>query len=227
MDRAAFSLEAAGLGLNLSSEQLDKFEEFEAHLYEANRRMNLTRVPRDECWVRHFLDSLLAHDLFPVDARVLDIGSGPGFPAWPLACARPDLHVLALDSSGKMLGFLSTQPLPNLSIVQERAETWGVREAFDAVTGRALAPLAAQLELSAASCEIGGFVIPMRTGADRPAIERLTQNPWGLRLQSIESRRLPIVGAERLFPRYRKVATTPRAYPRTWAEIRKRPIGSP
>ncbi|RYG69749.1 16S rRNA (guanine(527)-N(7))-methyltransferase RsmG, partial [bacterium] len=83
---------------------LDRFETFEADLYEANEVMNLTRVPREECWLRHFLDSLLIAPWLPGEGSLLDIGSGPGFPAWPLALARPELQVTALDSSGKMLG---------------------------------------------------------------------------------------------------------------------------
>src|ERR1041384_4679794 len=134
-------------GLELTPEQVAQFEAFEAKLYEANAVMNLTRVPREECWLRHFVDSLLFQDLIPLNARVLDIGTGPGFPAWPLACARPDLQVTALDSNGKMLGFLRSQPLPNLEVVQERAEEWGAFERFGVVTGRALAPLPVQIEL--------------------------------------------------------------------------------
>src|ERR1041384_3584956 len=128
-------------GLELTPEQVAQFEAFEAKLYEANAVMNLTRVPREECWLRHFVDSLLFQDLIPDRASVLDIGTGPGFPAWPLACARPDLQLTAMDSSGKMLGFLQRQGLPNLETIQIRAEEWGVRDRFDVVTGRAVAPL--------------------------------------------------------------------------------------
>ena len=84
------------LGLTLSEAQLSKFENFEEALYRANEVMNLTRVAREECWLRHFVDSLLFQDLIPRGAAVLDIGTGPGFPAWPLACARPDLSITAM-----------------------------------------------------------------------------------------------------------------------------------
>ncbi|HZH99340.1 MAG TPA: RsmG family class I SAM-dependent methyltransferase, partial [Fimbriimonadaceae bacterium] len=114
-----------GIGITLDEGMLHAFEQFEEDLYRSNAVMNLTRVPREECYLRHFLDSLLFHDLIPAGASVLDIGTGPGFPAWPLALCRKDLHVLALDSSGKMLGFLRRHPLPNLEVVQERAEEWG------------------------------------------------------------------------------------------------------
>lgn len=199
-----------------------EFAAFEEALYRANETMNLTRVPREEAWLRHFVDSLLFHDLIPAGARVLDIGSGPGFPAWPLACARPDLTVTALDSSGKMLGFLRSQPLPNLEVVQARAEEWGVRDAYDAVTGRAVAPLPLQLELSAPPLKVGGILIPMRTPADdlrEPLWEAL-----GLRPGERHERTLSGTDVVRVFPTFVKERETPERFPRRWSEMRLRPL---
>ena len=184
--------------------------------------MNLTRVPREEAWLRHFVDSLLFQDLVPQGARVLDIGTGPGFPAWPLACVRPDLQLVALDSSGKMLRFLESQPLDNLEIVQARAEEWGVREAFDVVTGRALAPLPLQLELSAPPLRVGGKLLPMRTPADD------LQSPYwdvlGLRPAGRHVRYLPDTDVTRVFPEFFKEPPTAAIYPRRWAEMKLRPL---
>ena len=198
------------------------FSVFEADLYDRNQVMNLTRVPQKECGVRHFLDSLLLSPLIGDGQRVVDIGTGPGFPAWPLACARPDLSVTAIDSSGKMLGFLSRHPLPNLEIVNDRAESWGRREKFDVATGRAVAPLGIQLELSAPVIRLGGLVIPMRTPNDVFELESL--KGLGLELVSIERQVLPGTEIERVFPIYKKIAATPRKYPRDWATIRKKQL---
>lgn len=201
---------------------MDAFAAFEANLYRANETMNLTRIPREEAWLRHFVDSLLFHDLVPEGARVLDIGTGPGLPAWPLAYARPDLRVTALDSSGKMLGFLRSQPLPNLEVVQARAEEWGVREAYDVVTGRAVAPLSLQLELSASPLKVGGVLVPMRTPSDdlgAPLWEAL-----GLRPAAVVRRMLPGTDVERVFPTFVKERATPERYPRGWAEMKVRPL---
>lgn len=210
------------IGLELSPDQLAAFEAFEKDLYERNEIMNLTRVPREECWLRHFLDSLLLSSLIGDGMKVVDIGCGPGFPSWPLACARPDLKATALDSSGKMLGFLARHPLPNLEIVQDRAESWGRREKFDIATGRAVAPLAIQLELSAPVVRIGGFIIPMRTPNDE--LESDSLKALGLELVSVEQKELPETDIVRVFPIYKKVAATPRKYPRSWAEIKKRSL---
>lgn len=228
VDRARIVEALEQIGLRLSDSQIEAFDTFEERLYEANRTMNLTRVPREECALRHFVDSLLGWRAYGLDEAapprtLLDIGTGPGFPAWPLACAFPSLEVTALDSSGKMLGFLRSNPLPNLRVEQERAESWGVRERFDVVTGRAVAPLAAQLELSAAPCKVGGKVVPMRTPGDAPEMERLA-SVLGLQLGPVEMVELPGTEVVRLFPVFTKVARTPRDYPRLWAEIRRKPL---
>lgn len=223
MNREALRAAAETLGLSLSDLQLSKLEEFEENLYKSNEVMNLTRVPREECWLRHFLDSLLIQDLIPTGSSVLDIGTGPGFPAWPLACARPDLQVVAMDSSGKMIGFMNKNPLENLKTLQVRAEEWPVREAFDIVTGRAVAPLGVQLEISAPLCKFGGIILPMRTPAEREEIGR-DVSALGIQLESAAEKTLPGTDIIRLFPSYRKVAKTPNRYPRTWAEIRRRPL---
>jgi 16S rRNA (guanine527-N7)-methyltransferase len=220
MDRTSFVEVARRLGLELDERQIDAFEQFESSLYETNQVMNLTRVPREEAWLRHFVDSILFHDLIPTGVKVLDIGTGPGFPAWPLAVARPDLNVTALDSNGKMLGFLRRHPLDNLSVVQGRAEEWGVREQFDVVTGRAVAPLSIQLELSAPACRVGGKVIPMRSESE----ESSCAGELGLVLADTISRSLPGTDAIRVFPVFVKERKTPGAYPRRWAEIKRKPL---
>jgi 16S rRNA (guanine527-N7)-methyltransferase len=224
MDRAAFADACASLQIELSPTQLDAFEVFEERLYAANQVMNLTRVPKDECWLRHFVDSLLIASLIPAGVSVLDIGTGPGFPAWPLGCARPDLQVTAMDSSGKMLGFLAQMPLRNLQLVQSRAEDAGVREEFDIVTGRALAPLPSQMELSAQPARVGGAVIPMRSANEREAIVASDFNTLGLKLETVEEKTLPGTDIVRVYPAYRKVRATPKQYPRRWAEIRAKPL---
>jgi len=226
MDLTAFRDACKALGLDLTDEQCEAFVQFETALYEANQVMNLTRVPAEECWLRHFADSILLSPHIPEGAALLDIGCGPGFPAWPLACARPDLHVTALDSSGKMLSFLKSQLLPNLTVVQARAEDWGAREWFDVVTGRALAPLPVQMELSAPAVKVGGIVLPMRTVSERDMLQAFRAGVLGCQLEAVHEARLPGTDVIRVFPVYRKVKKSPAKFPRSWAQIKQNPISS-
>lgn len=222
--RKALQAWSASVGLAVSEAQFDAYDAFERELYEANEVMNLTRVSREECWLRHFVDSLLFQDLIPEGSTVLDVGTGPGFPAWPLAWARPDLQVTALDSNGKMLGFLRSMPLANLEVVQARAEEWGVREKYGVVTGRAVAPLPIQLELSTPPCVVGGWVMPMRTSNDE--FDKIRLRTLGLTLRDVIRRELPGTDIVRALPMYEKRAATDARYPRRWVEIKGNPLAS-
>lgn len=214
--------ELGALGLTVDAGQAEALQAYHHAMYAMNQVKNLTRVAEDEAWFRHYLDSLLFHDLIPVSTTVVDLGTGPGLPAWPLACLRPDLHVTAVDSNGKMLAFLRSQPLPNLEVVQVRAEEWAMREKFDVVTGRAVGPLAIQLELSAPLARIGGKVIPMRTPSDDPAGVHL--GFLGLRLAEVVSRELPGAEVTRVFPLYEKRSATEKRFPRRWADMKANPL---
>ena len=224
MNKTAFADAAKSIGAPLFDAQLDEFERFEDALYEANQVMNLTSVPKNEAWNRHFLDSLLLVSMLPQGSAVVDLGTGPGLPAWCLACARRDLRLTGVDSNGKMLGFLRDHPLPNLNVLQIRVEDWKVRNKFDVVTGRAFAPLTIQLESSASLCKIGGLVIPMRTPADGDSVREFDPTRLGLELTAERLVPLPGTDVVRLFPIYTKVRPTPAIYPRRWAEMKAKPL---
>ena len=101
---------AARCGMELDERSAAQMAEFWAYLKEVNQSMNLTRVDSDaEAAERHFVDSLapLKAGLIPRGARVLDVGSGAGFPGMPLSIARPDADVTLMDSLGKRVNFLS------------------------------------------------------------------------------------------------------------------------
>jgi len=224
MDLPLLASYCSTVGIELSPEQLEGFVKFRQRLYELNEVMNLTRVPFEECELRHFVDSLLISEFIEDRTHVLDVGCGPGFPSWPLACTRPRVEVTAMDSSGKMLKILREITLPNLTVFEGRAEDADFFGAFDVVTGRAVAPLSIQLEISAPFAAVGGGVIPFRTPNEIDEIERFDASRLGLQLESIEERELPGTDVVRAFPLFRKVAKTPKAYPRSWAAIKKKPL---
>lgn len=233
MDGVALQRESKAFGLDLTRTQLEAFGLFERKLYEANAVMNLTRVPASECWSRHFLDSLSLSPLIPLNALVLDIGSGGGFPGACLAIARSDLRVVCMDSHQKAFVFLqslfgSGGLLPVLyRVVLARAELAAhepeYRERFDFVTGRAVAPLAVQCELSAGFVRVGGEFVPMRTPSDREAA-RFGSERLGLQLVDLRQVRIGALGADRLFPIYKKVGQTPKDFPRPFAKIKSHPL---
>ena len=150
-------------GIDPSSLDFEALEKFVDDLYVQNKLVNLTAVPREEAELRHLIDSLAVLGLMPIGATVLDIGTGAGFPAWPLAWARHDLKVVAMDSTAKRLRFIERHPLPNLATMLGRAEEVTQPGSFDVVTGRAVAPLGAHAEVSAGWLAPDGLFIPYRT----------------------------------------------------------------
>ncbi|MEB3286779.1 MAG: 16S rRNA (guanine(527)-N(7))-methyltransferase RsmG [Vampirovibrionales bacterium] len=145
------------LGISWSPDQLEQLECLYQQLLKVNAHTNLTRIdtPRDFLY-RHILDSMNLNRFIPQSAMMADIGSGPGFPALPLAIYRPDIRLVAIESTGKKAHFIQeaakTLGLKNLSVVCERCETLGqmptFRDTFDRVSARALAPLNVLLELA-------------------------------------------------------------------------------
>ena len=218
-----FASAAATLGASLSKDQIKAFELFEERLYAANQTTNLTRVAREDCRVRHFLDSLSVAALIPEGSSVIDIGTGPGFPGVPLAIARPDLSVTLLDAASTEVRFLeSLADLARGGLILERAEVAArmpeFRGRYDVAVGRAVAPLAAQAEISTGFVRVGGLFLPQRTESeDTPQFIEL-----GLELKQRVS--VQIEGVGRLIALYEKVAPTPERFPRTWAAKKKRPI---
>lgn len=168
MEPFAVSLrKSAGIsGITLTAKQLDKMTAFYTLLEEANRSFNLTSVEGpEETAIRHFGDSLAlpAQNLLYNGDRVVDVGTGAGFPGIPIAILRENIHFTLLDSMKKRTTFLesaiSKLSLGNVTVVTTRAEEFARgagRERFDAALSRAVAPLNVLLEYMLPLLKPGG-----------------------------------------------------------------------
>ncbi|GCE16334.1 16S rRNA (guanine(527)-N(7))-methyltransferase RsmG [Dictyobacter kobayashii] len=166
----------AGLAqLGLSQQHEEAFLLYRRELLDWNTRFNLTAIKEpEEVLLKHFLDSLTLLQAYDKqkDIRLLDIGTGPGFPGLPLKIARPDWKVTLIEATGKKTIFLQhivdLLQLKNVEIIHGRAEDIAhkrnYRGTFDLVTARAVSALAALLECSAPFCRIGGSIILPKKG---------------------------------------------------------------
>jgi len=158
-----------GLDLELTAQQFDACEILLQELLRWNRKINLTAITgRDEMTVKHLIDSLYLVPEFKPGDRVLDIGSGAGFPALVLAIARPDCLVTSIDAVGKKISFQKhisrLLKLTNLVALHGRVEALAVERSaeFNLVASRAFSSLSQFLSLAAPLTSVGGRLISMR-----------------------------------------------------------------
>lgn len=160
--------------LFLTTSQRDLLAEHYLAMIEHNQKVNLTRITDPvEAAVKHYADSLsvlLWIDRMRIAPRsLLDIGTGAGFPAIPLAVARPEWEVVALDATGKKTAFLVEcllkLRLDNLRIEHAHSAHWKTRHRFDIVTLKAVGSLRECLEQGARFLAGKGHVVVFKTGA--------------------------------------------------------------
>ena len=162
--------------MELDASQVAGFELYRREMLAWNSKANLTRVTDpDEVQTRHFVDSLSVASCLPNDAlgpgtSLIDVGSGAGLPGVPLKIAFPALTLVLLEANRKKASFLQmlvrTLDLDRVTVVRSRAEEAGhrddLRETFDVVVSRAVAPLEVLAELTLPFCRVGGTVIAQK-----------------------------------------------------------------
>ena len=237
---------AKELGIGLSVGQLEQFELYHRELAEWNQRANLTSIAGDEeTQVRHFLDSLTAGLPFleggdnpsyglPGVARVVDVGSGAGFPGLPLKLAFPDLELHLIESVGKKTAFLKhvagVLELEGVTVHTGRAETLArdpdLRDGFCLALVRGVARLSLLLEYALPFCREGGFAVALKHGGleSELAEAEFALSELGGRQAGVYPVALPGLTDNRVVASFEKVAPTPERYPRRVGIPAKRPL---
>ena len=219
------------LKLALSEEQVDTLCAFGAAVVRQNQVMNLTAITEPVQVAKlHLLDSLSV--LSALDLRgkkLIDVGCGAGFPGVPLAIACPEAQVTLLDSLGKRITWLK-EILPQLGIQAEcvtaRAEeaVASCRESYDIATSRAVARLNILLELLAPYVKVGGAVVALKGSAAKEGLGECGDAIKKLGLRQEAFLEFPVDGASHALIVLRKVAPTPKMYPRRYAKIKQSPL---
>ncbi len=225
------------LGLSLSRAQLAALALYERELVDWNTRFNLTAI-RDpqEIHTKHFLDSLTCLQAMReyTTGKLVDVGTGAGFPGIPLKIMLPKMHLTLVESVGKKAEFcrhvVKILDLPGVQVVQERAETLGqdpyFREHYDWAVARAVAILPILAEYLLPLVRVGGCMLAMK-GESGPAEAHAAEHALrvlGGHLRQLMPVTLPGVAEERYLVVIDKVAATPGTYPRKVGVPAKRPL---
>ncbi|NQV33466.1 MAG: 16S rRNA (guanine(527)-N(7))-methyltransferase RsmG [Phycisphaeraceae bacterium] len=232
----------------LTDQQLKRFTQFAEFLRGENQKYNLTRITDEaDIYTRHFADSLEGLGLMTMEgpARLLDLGSGPGFPGLALAIARAQWQITSVEATGKKAAFqqqvVDLLGLTNVRILPVRAETLahtpGHRNQYDIVTARAVSHLQVLAELALPFVKPGGHLIAYK-GPDVDAELAQSQNALKTlnaqqhtihtytRVQLAQKAGLPAPDhdGEMNLIDLKKEAPCPKAYPRAYGQIKKKPL---
>lgn len=215
--------------LSLDEDSVDTLEAYYDAVVEANKEFNLTAITaKDEFVIKHLIDSLAGVPFIPENAKVIDVGSGGGFPSFPVASVRKDIEMTALDSTAKKMNFVGATAkflgVKNLKTVVGRAEEMkDLFGAFDVVTARAVSALPILIEICSPLIKVGGKMIAYKTDESEVEISQNALKTLNLTLKNTFSFNLPN-GDKRSILVFEKTAPTPKQYPRQYGQIKKRPL---
>jgi 16S rRNA (guanine(527)-N(7))-methyltransferase RsmG len=224
------------LGVLVSDDLIEKLEIYAKELKEWNEKINLTAITDDEgIAIKHFIDSLmlLKYVNIPENSKIIDVGTGAGFPGLVIAAARPDVKVTLLDSTGKKLKVVNDigekMGLSNYEILNMRAEEAGqkkeYRETFDFATARAVAELRVLSEYCLPFVKQNGCFISMKGALADKEIENAGNALKTLSGKIEEKYNFNLCDAgERNIIKIKKISQIPTKYPRVSAQIAKKPL---
>ena len=221
--------------VKLDEQALERFDIYGKLLIEWNEKINLTAITDPEgVTIKHFLDSITIFSYvdIPEGAKVIDVGTGAGFPGLAMLIARPDLDITLMDSTKKRLMVIENI-LENIglsaNVVHSRAEDAGqnklFREQYDFSTARAVTNLRDLAEYCLPFVKVGGSFIPMKSAKAQEEIAEGKKAIHVLGGQVIKQDTFELLDCgERTIINVKKISSTPAKYPRPSAKIAKNPI---
>ena len=220
------------LGLDVS--RVETLERFSSLLLEKNKVMNLTAItdPEDVASL-HFLDSAALLTLADLKGKtVVDVGTGAGFPGMPLKILEPSIRMTLLDSLGKRITFLqevcNELGLQNVQCVHARAEEFAAehRQSFDFAVSRAVANLSVLCELCLPLVKVGGYFLSMKSVESDEELESAKKaiKTLGGQVERTADYQIPGTEVVHRVIFIKKIAETPKKYPRPFAKIKKNPL---
>ena len=213
------------IDISLTETQIKKFFEYMQLLLEWNEKINLTAITEvDDIILKHFIDSLTVIKCIKENDKIIDVGTGAGFPGIPVGIINLDADITLLDSLNKRINFLNEVcnklELKNIKTIHGRAEDFGqnkeTREKFDIAISRAVANMTTLVEYLLPFVKVGGYAICMKG----PEIdEELSKSKFAIKelggqVEKVGNFVLPNADIERNIVIIKKISDTPNKYPR-------------
>lgn len=231
MNKEEFINALKQLEINITPNQLNQLGKYYKILIKENNKYNLTSITDEQSvYLKHFYDSLTISKIINLEDQTLcDIGTGAGFPGVVLKIMFPNLKVTLVDATQKKCNFLELVikelKLENIEVINERAEIFSknIREKYDIVTSRAVAPLKHLLEYSTPLVKKDGYYIAMKSDISKE-IEGINNYLTKLNIKEISQIKfkLPKEDSLRTLIKYQKEKPTSLKYPRKYTEIKKK-----
>lgn len=223
------------IDVEITDEQISKFYKYMELLVDWNNKMNLTAITEpNDIILKHFIDSITIENSIKNDSKVIDVGTGAGFPGIPLSIIRNDLKITLMDSLNKRINFLDEvikeNCLNNVDTIHSRAEELGrnkdYREQFDVATSRAVASLDVLLEYMLPFVKVGGDCVCMKGSNIDEELENSKKALTLLngKIENIIKFELPESDYGRNIIVVKKTASTPGRYPRKPGTPSKEPL---
>ena len=233
IDKNRLQAKCSTWNIPLTGAQLDLLDRYAELLVSYNEKVNLTAITSPEgIEDRHFADSLLFAAQPEVSGRLVDVGTGAGFPGLPLRVLEPSIRLTLLDSLNKRIQFLETVcrelDLPDVACVHARAEEFAAehRETFDLAVSRAVAALPVLCELCLPLVKPGGKFLAMKSvesDAELAAAQHAIAILGGA-VEAVRDYAIPGTDVRHRLIVVEKVKKTPEKYPRMFAKIKKNPL---
>ena len=231
MNKEEFIRRILDLNIKFTDKKLIQLEKYYKILIEENKKYNLTSITEEEeVYLKHFYDSITIIKACKLENQSLcDIGTGAGFPGLVLKIIFPGLRVTLVEATEKKCNFLNLVinklELKDINVINERAEIYSksVREKYDIVTSRAVAPLKHLLEYSIPLVKVNGYYIAMKSDISKE-IDNIDIYEKELNIKKEKEIKfyLPIENSLRTLIVYKKLKETNKKYPRKYNEIKKK-----
>lgn len=221
-------------GFELTEKMTEQFEKYKDLLLEWNKVMNLTAITEeDEVILKHFVDSLVCTKYINPNTKIIDVGTGAGFPGLPIAIYMPNVQITLLDSLNKRVNFLEEVKknlnLKNVETIHARAEELAhdnnYREKYDYVVSRAVANLATLSEFDLPYIKVNGMAVIMKGSNYKEEIDNAKSALKKLNSKIIKQEEYILEDEiKHSIIQIQKMSKLDNKYPRSFGKIKKMPL---